>query len=45
MKFQTSLFTDIVDGRQVCLYKDCYGDLWMANHQFSFRTQYSGGGK
>lgn len=24
-------FVDIVDGRDVFYYKDCYGDVWMKN--------------
>lgn len=39
MKFERTLFTDIVDGKKVCLFTDCFGDEWMANTKFGFRVK------
>jgi hypothetical protein len=42
MKRTKHLFTDI-DGNDVCLYEDKYGDEWMANFPFflwSFRVKH-----
>ena len=40
MKRRQKLFTDIVDGRAVFLYEDCYGTQWMANYsRWGFRVK------
>lgn len=39
MKFQQSLFTDMVDGRTVCLFTDCFEIEYMATTKFGFRTK------
>ncbi len=36
MKRTRHLFIDKVDGRDVCLYEDKYGQEWMANYPFWF---------
>ena len=40
MKFQHTLFIDVVEGGMVCLYKDCFGKLWMAQSSLGFRVEY-----
>lgn len=38
MKFESSLFTDVVNGRSVNLYVDRYGTEWMAQSRLGWRT-------
>jgi hypothetical protein len=39
-----SLFFDHIEGKEVNLYKDSLGRLWMANHKWSwFRVKKDGG--
>jgi len=37
MKYVCDLFVDKVSGRVVKLYKDCYGDEYMANAKYGWR--------
>jgi hypothetical protein len=39
MKYQYSLFTDVVNGKPVNLYIDDYGVEWMAQSKWGFRTK------
>lgn len=40
MKRIHCLFIDMVTGEEVFLYRDCYGDEWMANFNYwSFRVK------
>jgi hypothetical protein len=39
MKYEYSLFTDVVNGRSVNLYTDGYGVKWMAQSKWGFRTK------
>jgi hypothetical protein len=36
MKRKGCLFVDVVDGKEVFLYVDCYGDKWMSNYNYFF---------
>tara|TARA_R110000772_G_scaffold95789_3_gene194160 strand:- start:9598 stop:9786 length:189 start_codon:yes stop_codon:yes gene_type:complete len=38
MVYQRQLFLDIVSGKYVNEYKDCFGTLYMANSPYGFRT-------
>ena len=29
-------FTDVVSGKAVCVYVDCFGELWMKDSRWSF---------
>ena len=40
MKFRGFAFTDVVSGKHVYYYKDCFGDWWMSDtHRFGFRVK------
>lgn len=39
MKRVEHLFTDCVSGKGVWLYRDCYGQEWMADSRFGFRVR------
>lgn len=40
LKYQGDYFTDVVSGRMVCLYKDCYGDIWQKDGRWAlFRVR------
>ena len=39
MKYQCVLFWDKVNGMAVCLYKDCFGDEYLAQNKFGFRVK------
>lgn len=36
LKFQYNSFTDIVSGKRVNVYIDCFGELWLKDGRWSF---------
>jgi spore germination protein YaaH len=36
LKYASTLFTDVVSGKKVCLYIDCYGEQWMKDGRWAF---------
>lgn len=37
MKPMEFVFTDVVNGRSVWYYRDCFGGMWLAQGRFGFR--------
>ena len=35
LQYQYDAFTDVVSGKRVAIYSDCYGDLWMKDGRWS----------
>ena len=43
LKFRYSAFIDVVSGKMVNVYADCFGDLWLKDSRWSlFRVKKSG---
>ena len=36
LKYQYEAFTDAISGKRVCVYVDCFGELWMKESRGSF---------
>ena len=39
MRYENSLFMDVVNGKSVNIYIDGYGTEWMAQSKWGFRTK------
>lgn len=42
LEFQYHAFVDVVSGNDVCVYVDCYGDLYMKDSRWAFFSVYKG---
>lgn len=40
LRYQYNDFRDVVSGKMVAVYSDCYGDLWMKDGRWSFFRVY-----
>ena len=42
LKFHYSAFQDRISGKKVCMYVDCFGDLYLKDNRWSFFSVLSG---